>query len=63
MKDIINIFTKNEIKKVWKNSRSQIILLCLMFGLLILALNQSIFGLAQINEKYTNPFVNYIQGR
>jgi len=61
MKDIINIFTKNEIKKVWKNSRSQIILLCLMFGLLILALNQSIFGLAQINEKYTNPFVNYIQ--
>ena len=62
MKAIRNIFVKNEIAKMVRHSKNQFILLCLVFALLIIALNQSIFGLQKINQKYNNPFANYIQG-
>ncbi len=61
MKAIRNIFVKNEIAKMVRHSKNQFILLCLVFALLIIALNQSIFGLQKINQKYNNPFANYIQ--
>jgi len=61
MKEIRSIFIKNEIKKLFQHGRSHFILLGIVFSLLIIALNQSIFGLKALNEKYNNPFANYIQ--
>lgn len=61
MKEIRSIFIKNEIKKLLQHGRSHFILLGVVFSLLIIALNQSIFGLRELNEKYNNPFANYIQ--
>ena len=61
MKDLKSLFLRNEIKKLLKHNRNQLMVLCLVFTLLIIALNQSIFGLQNINERYSNPFVKYIQ--
>ena len=61
MKEIRSIFIKNEIKKLFQHGRSHFILLGIVFSLLIIALNQSIFGLKALNEKYNNQFANYIQ--
>ena len=42
MKAIRDIFVKNEIAKMIRHSKNQFILLCLVFALSIIALNQSI---------------------
>ncbi len=61
MKAVQKLFVRNEIKKIFQQGSSQVILLTVVFGLLIVALNQSIIGIKRIDEKYNNPFATYIQ--